>query len=162
VIGSPSSWGTSGRRTACNDGESGSIKVKHSGLSVGALIGSLSLVLPTAGAVAQEEAPAMSDDRITVVFSSSRGELFRAERVNNPYPADQYTAQLAGDVAFINAQGLHGRIYRAWVSDILFDPKTGRSDPSLIGIFDPKTGNYDFDSLTTYLDQASRVSMLSW
>lgn len=105
-----------------------------------------------------QEAPTTSDARITVDFASPRGTLFRADRVNNLYPADQYEAQLAADVAFINAQGLHGRIYRAWVSDINFNPKTGQSDPDLVGVFDPKTGKYDFDSLTPYLDQASRAS----
>lgn len=125
-------------------------------LCVGALAGALSTMLPIGGGMAQ--APIMSSARVAVDFASSRGALFRAERINNLYPADQYVDQLAGDVAFINAQGLHGRIYRAWVSDILFNPKTGQSDPNLIGVFDPKTGKYDFDILAAYLDQASRVS----
>lgn len=109
-----------------------------------------------AGAGAAQEAP--PNATVTVDFASSRGALFRAERVNNLYPADQYKANLATDVRFINAQGLHGRIYRAWVSDINFNPKTGQSDPSLVGVFDPKTGKYDFDSLRPYLKQASLVS----
>lgn len=133
------------------------MKVTNLGLRVCALIGALSTIVSVGSATAQE-APSTSNTVITVDFSSSRGDLFRAERVNNLYPADQFTGQLATDVAFINAQGLHGRIYRAWVSDILFNPRTGQSDPNLIGVFDPKTGKYDFDSLTAYFDQASRVS----
>jgi len=112
---------------------------------------------PAGPAVAQE-APATSNARVKVDFASPRGRLFRSERVNNLYPADQFQAQLGTDVAFINAQGLHGQIYRVWVSDINFNPKTGQSDPALVGVFDPKTGKYDFDALAPYLEQASRVS----
>lgn len=124
-------------------------------LRVAALIGSL-LVVWNGSAAQDVVAPA--DAYVTVDFASSRGNLFRAERVNNLYPADQFRSQLARDASFINGQGLHGRIYRAWVSDINFNPTTGKSDPNLVGVFDPKTGKYDFEALTAYLDQASRVS----
>lgn len=120
------------------------------------LIATLSTLF-SVGATAQE-LPTTFNARVKVDFASSRGTLFRSELVNNLYPADQFRTQLATDVAFINAQGLHGQIYRVWVSDINFNPKTGQSDPNLIGIFDPKTGKYDFDSVAPYLDQASRIS----
>ena len=126
---------------------------------------SLAAGLAVAGTVAQAQAPATPvpvptprDVTVSVDFGASRGPLLHAERVNNLYPGDQYKDQLVSDVAFLNAQGLHGRIYRAWVSDILFNPKTGQSDPNLVGIFDIKTGKYDFDLVADYLDHASRVS----
>lgn len=133
------------------------MKRRQRHLRVGALIGALSAVASVGGPIARA-APSASDAGVKVDFASPRGPLFRSERVNNLYPADQFQAELATDVAFLNAKGLHGRIYRVWVSDMNFDPKTGRTDPNLVGVFDPKTGKYDFDSLTPYLAQASQVS----
>lgn len=133
------------------------VKVGNVNLPVRALIGALSIAV-SVGSAAAQNAPPTSKARITVDFAAPRGPLLRAERFNNLYPSDQYQAVLAPDVAFMNAQGLHGQIYRVWVSDINFNPKTGHSDPNLIGIFDPKTGKYDFDSVAPYLDQASRIS----
>ena len=122
--------------------------------------------LAAAGTVAQAQTPVAPgpaqapprDVAISVDFGASRGPLLHAERMNNLYPSNQFEAERAADVAFMNAQGLHGQIYRVWISDVHFDPKTGRSDPNLVGIFDPKTGKYDFESFGPYLEQASLLS----
>lgn len=127
---------------------------------------SLAASLVIAGTLAHAQAPAARGPAeapprvatVSVDFGTSRGPLLHAERMNNLYPSNQFEAERAADVAFMNAQGLHGQIYRVWISDVHFDPKTGRSDPNLVGIFDPKTGKYDFDSFVPYLEQASRLS----
>lgn len=126
----------------------------------------LAAVLGAVGAIAQAQGPAAHDPArppfrdvtVSVDFGTSRGPLLHAERMNNLYPSNQFETERAADVTFMNAQGLHGQIYRVWISDVHFDPKTGRSDPNLVGIFDPKTGKYDFNSFVPYLEEASRLS----
>lgn len=106
----------------------------------GALTGAvLSLA---AGSAIAADAPD-SHATVSVDFASSRGPLFRMERFNNLANATAFAAQRPADVAFFNRMGLHGQIYRVWLRDTVYDPKTGA---------------YDYSDLLPYLTDASRIS----
>lgn len=94
----------------------------------------------TATASAQEALPA----QVTVDFSKPRGAYLHPERYNNVSRARTFPEQRDADVEFLNANGLHGDTYKVWVDAHL--------------IFDPKTGAYNYDGITDYLSDLSRLS----
>jgi hypothetical protein len=81
---------------------------------------------------------------VTVDFSKPRGPFLHPERYNNLSRARTFPEQRDADVAFFNEQGLHGKVYKVWVDAHL--------------IFDPATGAYNYDGITDYLSDASRLS----
>jgi hypothetical protein len=119
---------------------------------------SRSAILPVAGglaiatAVAHARVPAeprlapasIREARVTVDFNKSRGRLLRTERYNNLSRASRWAEQRDADVEFYNEQGLHGQIYRVWVM--------------AEQIHDPKTGQYNYDGISDYLADVSRLS----
>lgn len=97
-----------------------------------------------AGANEAPVSPAMREATVTVDFQRSRGPLLHTERYNNLSRAYRWTEQRDADVAFLNEQGLHGKIYRTWVI--------------AEEIHDPKTGAYNYDGIFDYLGDVSRLS----
>jgi hypothetical protein len=80
---------------------------------------------------------------VTVDFARAAGPFAHIERNNNFARATGWPEQRPADVAFLNEQGLHGRLYRVWLTERLYNPTTGVTDYTL---FDP------------YLADASRLS----
>lgn len=56
---------------------------------------------------------------VTVDFGARQGQLHRTERFNNFTDGDLWTQTRSDDVAFYNEQGLHGQVYRVWLSGLL-------------------------------------------
>lgn len=94
--------------------------------------------------VAQSETPTTSPATVSVDFNLSRGARLKAERNNNVSRPTTFTAQRDADVQFYNEQGLHGAIYRVWIDAHL--------------IHDPATGSYNYDVVSDYLADLSRLS----
>lgn len=91
----------------------------------------------------EAQAPAASA-HVAVDFASSRGPLLRTERMNNLTRAHRYVEQRDADVQTFNEAGLHGEIYRVWVDAHL--------------IYDPAGKRYNYDGISDYLADASRLS----
>jgi len=117
-------------------------RARQAGLR-GALFGVIIAMTAQGAHAAESSAPALADAKVSVDFAASRGTLFRTERFNNLANAGAFAEQRPADVDFMNAQGLHGAIYRVWVRD---------------SVFDPATGKYDYSEVSDYLAQASRLS----
>lgn len=102
------------------------------------------LLASVAQAARAAEAPAaVSNATVSVDFAAPTGVLFRTERFNNLANATAFAAQRPADVQFFNQNGMHGQIYRVWVRDTIYDPKTGA---------------YDYADLLPYLSDASGIS----
>lgn len=99
-------------------------------------------------AQADESAPAASPApapaTVWIDFRKSRGPFLHPERYNNLSRARTFPEQRDADVAFFNEQGLHGATYKVWVDAHL--------------IFDPVKGSYNYEGITDYLSDASRLS----
>lgn len=102
-----------------------------------------------AGAVA----PALMPGRVSVDFGTWGGKVGHFERYNNFGNVTAWPGQRAGDVAYFNRQGLHGDIYRVWLSS-----PNAPASVNLFNLCDAATGVCDFSSLDAYLTQASAVS----
>lgn len=64
---------------------------------------------------------------VSVDFANASGPRKQTERLNNFSDWFRYAEQRPSDVNYLNAQGLHGKIYRVWLDDVLracLDPKT--------------------------------------
>jgi hypothetical protein len=96
-----------------------------------------------AGAVATSAAFAQ-EATVTVDFSRSQGAFVHPEKYNNVGRARNNPNLRDADVAFFNANGLHGTIYRTWVDAERVNP---------VG-----TDAYDFTELYDYFDDLSRLS----
>lgn len=88
--------------------------------------------------------PVAAQATVTIDFGHSRGAFVHPEKYNNLSRARTFVEQRDADVQFLNANGLHGRVYKVWVD--------------AQAIYDPKTGAYDYSSITDYLQDASRLS----
>jgi hypothetical protein len=105
------------------------------------------------GAQAAEVPASFSPAEVSVDFGSRAGELPHSERLNNFGNVTAWPEQRAGDVKFLNEQGLHGDIYRVWLSST--------NAPDGVDVFnlcDLKTGRCDLSRLDAYLTEASTVS----
>jgi hypothetical protein len=120
-------------------------------LVLGVLAASTALV--SVEPAASAGAPAPSQARVSVDFGSEQGRLSRPERHNNFGNVTAWPEQRSGDVAFLNRQGLHGDVYRVWLSS----PNAPAED-NLFNQCDLATGKCDFSRLDAYLTQASTVS----
>lgn len=109
---------------------------------------SLFLAVTTPLAVAQPAsglAPVSSRSAtVTVDFHTSRGVFLHPERYNNLSRARNFADERDADVQFFNEQGLHGNTYKVWVDAQL--------------IFNATTGAYNYNGITDYLSDASRLS----
>ncbi|MGQ4404711.1 hypothetical protein ACN6K4_006578 [Streptomyces hayashii] len=90
---------------------------------------------------------------VSVDFGSREGRIPRPERLNNFGNVTAWPDQRAGDVKFLNEQGLHGDVYRIWLSS--------PNAPDSMNVFDTcdlKTQRCDLSQLDAYLTEASTVS----
>ncbi|WP_436790866.1 GH39 family glycosyl hydrolase [Yinghuangia sp. YIM S10712] len=85
-------------------------------------------------------------------FGARQGELPRPEKYNNFGNAAAWPQQRADDVAYLNEQGLHGEVYRVWLSNANA-PGTNVFDTCELA-----TQTCDFSAVDAYLTQASSVS----
>lgn len=109
------------------------------------VIGCLAITTGTASAQTSPSTVSVpAEAAVRIDFGQSRGTLLRTERYSNLSRAHRWTDQRDADVQFYNEQGLHGKVYRAWV--IAED------------IHDPKTGAYNFQVVEDYLADVSRLS----
>ena len=60
-----------------------------------------------------------------VDFAVTDGPLARTYRFNNVVGASAFAGVRARDVRFLNREGLHGKIYRVWINDSIYDPTRG-------------------------------------
>ncbi|WNM31734.1 hypothetical protein RKE30_15610 [Streptomyces sp. Li-HN-5-11] len=105
------------------------------------------------GAAHAAEPPApLSSARVSVDFGSREGPLPRAEKYNNFGNVTAWPEQRAEDVNFYNKQGLHGDIYRVWLSS------TNARDADVFNLCDLATNQCDLSKLDAYLSEASAVS----
>ncbi|MDE2410341.1 MAG: hypothetical protein KGM18_01065 [Sphingomonadales bacterium] len=81
---------------------------------------------------------------VRVDAAVSRGMFVHPERYNNFANPRAFAQQREADVAFLNQQGLHGKIYKVWIA--------------AKSLHDAGTGAYDYAPVDAYLAQASRVS----
>ena len=81
---------------------------------------------------------------VAVDFAKSRGVFVHPERYNNVGRARSWVPQRDADVAFLNANGLHGKVYRTWVDAERINP---------VG-----TDTFDYTELYDYFDDLSRLS----
>ncbi|MEU5755071.1 hypothetical protein [Streptomyces sp. NPDC047829] len=124
----------------------------------GLLAGAVALLLaatPIESVTAQAgEPPApLSRAEVSVDFGSHEGRLPRPERLNNFGNVTAWPDQRAGDAKFLNKQGLHGDIYRIWLSS----PNAADS-LDVFNMCDLKTRRCDLSKLDRYLTEASTVS----
>ncbi|MEV3971268.1 hypothetical protein AB0K68_24460 [Streptomyces sp. NPDC050698] len=104
-------------------------------------------------AQAAEPSASLSPAQVSVDFGSREGRLPHMERFNNFGNVTAWPDQRAGDVRFLNEQGLHGDIYRIWLSS--------PNAPDSMNVFDTcdlKTQRCDLSKLDVYLTEASTVS----
>lgn len=89
-------------------------------------------------------ATSVTNSVINVDCSVALGDFIHPERYNNLEHSLAFLEQRDADIDFFNKQGLHGKIYRAW----------------LIGdnYYDFKTDKVDLGEVADYLVDASRIS----
>ncbi|MGW4479394.1 hypothetical protein [Rhodococcus triatomae] len=71
-----------------------------------------SLALAPQAALAAPLSPAQVD----VDFAAEQGPLLHTERYNNFHVSSTFADQRPADVDYLNEQGLHGSLYRAWLN----------------------------------------------
>ncbi|MBP1966844.1 S-layer homology domain-containing protein [Paenibacillus aceris] len=91
-----------------------------------------------------QEAHAASNATVSVDLGASQGELVRTEQYNNISDYSIYPDQRKEDVQFYNEQGLHAKVFRAWVHE--YD------------VYDKDTGTFDYSKYTDYLSDLSNIS----
>ncbi|WP_416970813.1 hypothetical protein [Streptomyces sp. 4F14] len=109
------------------------------------------LLVPTGTAQAASAPP--SSATVSVDFGASKGELPRPERFNNFGNVTAWPQQRAQDVRYLNRQGLHGDVYRIWLSS----PNAPDSH-DIFNLCDLAAGRCDLTPLDAYLTEASQVS----
>jgi hypothetical protein len=129
-------------------------------LSAGAVAALLGLagVQPVAAGSAEPPAPAAaapgSAATVSVDFGARQGALPRPERHNNFGNVTAWPDQRSDDAAFLDDQGLHGDVYRVWLSS--------PNAPDAQDVFnqcDLATDTCDFSpEIEAYLTDASTVS----
>lgn len=101
-----------------------------------------------------EGLPPLLTATVSVDFHSQEGELARQERYNNFANAGAWSEQRSDDVAFLNEQGLHGDIYRVWLSDA-----DAGAENNVFNQCSLATDTCDFSpEIDAYLTQASTVA----
>ncbi|MET7738351.1 hypothetical protein ABZT02_44855 [Streptomyces sp. NPDC005402] len=90
---------------------------------------------------------------VRVDFGSTEGKLPRPEKHNNFGSLNSWPQQRADDVAFLNKKGLHGKIYRVWVSSPKAPPES-----NVFNLCHLETQSCDLSILDDYLTDASTVS----
>jgi hypothetical protein len=103
--------------------------------------------------LAKAHASAPTPATVSVDFGDEQGPLPRTERYNNFGSVTGWSEQRGDDVAFYNEQGLHGSVYRVWLSG----PNASDAD-NVFNLCDLATRTCDFSRLDAYLRQASTVS----
>ncbi|MFI6377112.1 hypothetical protein [Streptomyces sp. NPDC050546] len=122
------------------------------GLLAGA-VASLLAVTSVQSVAAQAAEPSPSPAEVSVDFGSREGQLPRPERLNNFGNVTAWPDQRAGDARFLNKQGLHGDIYRIWLSS-----PNAADNLDVFNLCDLKTKRCDLSKLDAYLAEAGTVS----
>jgi hypothetical protein len=91
---------------------------------------------------------------VSVDFGARQGELPRSERYNNFGNVTAWPDQRSDDAAFLNEQGLHGDVYRVWLSS-----PNAPAEQNVFNQCDLATDTCDFSpEIDAYLTDASTVS----
>jgi hypothetical protein len=108
----------------------------------------------SAGARPTQEPTVPGQAKVSVDFGSRQGPLPRSERRNNFGNLTAWPDQRAADVTVLNDQGLHGDIYRVWLSSPNASP-----EENVFNQCDLATATCDFSpAVDAYLTDASTVS----
>ncbi|MEH0421243.1 glycosyl hydrolase [Streptomyces sp. B21-083] len=111
------------------------------------------LLVTSVQSVAAQSVPSPTPAAVSVDFGSQQGELPRPERLNNFGNVTAWPDQRAGDVRFLNKHGLHGDVYRVWLSS-----PNAPDDVNVFNMCDLATNSCDLTKLDAYLTDASTVS----
>ena len=120
------------------------------------VVGALLVVAAGQPAAAQPTEPSapFAEATVSVDLGARQGELPRPERYNNFGNVTAWPEQRAGDVQFLNEQGLHGEAYRVWLSS----PNAPAED-NVFNQCDLAANTCDFSpAIQAYLADASAVS----
>ncbi|MEV7892188.1 hypothetical protein ACWD3I_43505 [Streptomyces sp. NPDC002817] len=124
------------------------------GLLAGAAASLLAVTsVQSIAAQAAEPSTSPSPAEVSVDFGSREGRMPHPERLNNFGNVTAWPDQRAADTKFLNRQGLHGDIYRIWLSS----PNAADS-LDVFNLCDLKTQRCDLSKLGAYLTAASTVS----
>ncbi|MFJ9737307.1 hypothetical protein [Streptomyces sp. NPDC101166] len=104
-------------------------------------------------AQAAEPAVSLTPTTVHVDFGAREGNLPRSERLNNFGNVTAWPERRAGDVKFLNRQGLHGDVYRIWLSS-----PNAPDDMNVFDTCDLTTQRCDLSKLDDYLTEASALS----
>ncbi|MEB5967383.1 hypothetical protein [Comamonas testosteroni] len=127
-------------------------RISHTVLSVAA-------ALLIAGCGGDDSSPAVTNEStvISVDYAQSQGSLLRSEKYNNLHTTSVTVPQRAGDIAYLNSNGLHGAIYRVWLNS----PNEAKVPPCVEDIDSvpaankPCTLNPPFESYLSDADKAA-------
>jgi len=84
------------------------------------------------------QADPLTPAAVAVDFGDEQGALLHTERYNNFHVSTTFSEQRDADVDFLNAQGMHGKLYRAWLNSpnqtepTCTDPDPNSSDPCVL------------------------------
>jgi hypothetical protein len=110
--------------------------------------------VPPAAARSVEPPAPLPAATVSVDLGSRQGELPRPERYNNFGNVTAWPDQRADDVAYLNEQGLHGDVYRVWLSS-----PNAAAEADVFNQCDVAAGTCDFSpEIDAYLTDASTVS----
>lgn len=122
----------------------------RAGLALAVVGSALAGVAPPAAG----EGEAVGTAGISVDLGSRQGPLLRSERYNNFGNVTAWPDQRAGDVEFLNEQGLHGETYRVWLAS-----PNAPAEENVLNQCDVASGTCDFSpAIEAYLTEASAVS----
>ncbi|MBB3665557.1 hypothetical protein FB384_004515 [Prauserella sediminis] len=107
----------------------------------------------TAAAEAAAGADTPEAATVNVEFGDKQGDLPRTEKYNNFGNATAWPDERGDDVDYLNKQGLHGEIYRVWLSS-----PNAPAEFDLFNSCDVESRSCDFSTLDDYLTHASTVS----
>jgi hypothetical protein len=110
--------------------------------------------LQPAAARSTEPTASPSPATVSVDLGARQGELPRPERYNNFGNVTAWPEQRAGDVTFLDEQGLHGDVYRVWLSS-----PNAPAEQNVFNQCDLAANRCDFSpEIDAYLADASTVS----
>jgi hypothetical protein len=117
------------------------------------VVPALALTSYAALALPAAEADTLTPAHVAVDFGADQGPLLHTERYNNFHVSTTFSAQRPADVSYLNQQGMHGTIYRAWLNSpnqtepTCTNPDPNSSDPCVLS-----------PSMDAYLTDLEKVS----
>jgi hypothetical protein len=91
----------------------------------------------------------LASAHVSVDFGDDQGALLHTERYNNFHVSSTFAWQRPDDVDFLNAQGLHGTLYRVWLNS------PNQTDPICTGSSGACTLSPGFDAYLTDIENVS-------